>query len=147
MDIDQQSLAKAAGEVASAASSAAMSAAGSPVFIGGTALAIAAGLAAAVVMLMTKPRDDKEFAVALISTLVSSMGLGAFVILRMGWIVWIQTSDKAQIAVALCAFSGIVFASGLPGWWLVRVAFNTLDKHKNQTLPEAYQDIKHEIAS
>lgn len=145
MDIDQQSLAKAAGEVASAASSAAMSAAGSPVFIGGTALAIAAGLAAAVVMLMTKPRDDKEFAVALISTVVSSICGGAFVILKMGWIVWIQAHDQAQLIAALMAFIGIAFTAGLPGWVLVRLMFNTMEKHKDQTLSEAYHDIKEEV--
>ena len=145
MDIDQQSMVKAASEVASAASRAAMSAAGSPVFIGGTALAIAAGLAAAVVMLMTKPRDDKEFAVALISTLVSSLCGGAFVILKMGWITWAQTTNSPQLTAALMAFGGVIFTCGLPGWVLVRLMFNTMEKHKDQTLSEAYHDIKEEV--
>lgn len=145
MELDHNSAARTVAEVASAAAGAASQSMGNPIILGGTALATAAGLAAIVVMLMTKPKTEQEWAVALISTLVSSLCGGAFVILKMGWIVWIQTTSGAQLATALMAFGGVIFTCGLPGWVLVRLMFNTMEKHKDQTLSEAYHDIKQEV--
>lgn len=146
MDIDQNTAAHAASEIASAAASAASQSMGNPIILGGTALATAAGLAAIVVMLMTKPKTEQEWAVALISTLVSSLCGGAFVILKMGWITWAQTTNSPQLTAALMAFGGVIFTCGLPGWVLVRLMFNTMKKHQDQTLSEAYHDIKQEVS-
>lgn len=96
MELDHNSAARTVAEVASAAAGAASQSMGNPIILGGTALATAAGLAAIVVMLMTKPKTEQEWAVALISTLVSSLCGGAFVILKMGWIVWIQTTSRLE---------------------------------------------------
>ena len=57
---------------------------------GGTAAAAASGatLAAVVVMLMTPPRNKREWAVGLISTVVSSIGGGAMTVEHFGLHHW-----------------------------------------------------------
>ena len=83
----------------------------------GGASAVAAGgasLAAVVVMLMTPPRSPREWAVGLISTVVSSIGGGAATIEHFGLHQWVNTP------IGLCAMGGLIFACGLPGWAIVR---------------------------
>jgi hypothetical protein len=90
-------------------------------------LGIGAGFAAFVVMSMTRPRDDREWRVALVSTLFSSFGGGC------AFIMHFELSHWAQSPIGLIAIAGILFASGLPGWALVRWTFNEIrrrdDKH------------------
>jgi hypothetical protein len=90
----------------------------------------AAALATVVVMCMTRPRDNREWSVALISTVMSSIGGGAFLIRYFGLQMWL---DDWVGAVGLL---GVVFTCGLPGWTLVRVMFNWFDASKAKTLPE-----------
>lgn len=133
--------------VASAASDVASAHVPGPVFIGGTSLAVAAGLAAVVVMLMTKPKDDKEFAVALISTVMSSLCGGAAVVLWFGLVKWVLVTSPTELYLGFLALGGIFFACGLPGWLFVRLLFNTMEKAKGKTLEGAIHDIKHEVTS
>jgi hypothetical protein len=97
---------------------------------------IAAALAAVIVMLMSKPRDNKEWAVAMISTIVSSLCGGAFLIRHYGLQVWMDDLFGTM------GLLGIVFACGLPGWTLVRIVFNSLLASQNKTLPEVVQDVR-----
>ena len=105
---------------------------------GGTAAAIASGatLAAVVVMLMTPPRTRREWAVGLISTVVSSVGGGASVIQYFGLHDWVQSQ------VGLMAMGGLIFTCGLPGWAIVRWVFNFIDKNREAGIDEIARDVK-----
>ena len=106
--------------------------------INGTALAAAAGatLAAVVTMLMTPPRTTREWAVGLISTVVSSIGGGAFTV------EYFQFHHWAFSTLGLCAMGGLMFACGLPGWALVRWIFNFIDKNKNTSIDDIAKTAK-----
>ena len=105
---------------------------------GGTAAAVASGatLAAVVVMLMTPPRDKREWAVGLISTVVSSIGGGAFTVEHFGLHLW------AFSTLGLCALGGLIFACGLPGWAMVRWTFAFIDKRRDDSIDEVAKDVK-----
>jgi hypothetical protein len=98
--------------------------------------AIGAGLAAVVVMSMTKPKTDQEWRVALISTLVGSIGGGACLVRYLGIQNW------ADDVFGMVAMLALVFACGLPAWALVRALFKYLDKHKDDDLLELAEDVK-----
>ena len=89
-----------------------------------------------VVMLMTPPRAPREWAVGLISTVVSSIGDGAVAIEHFGLHQW------AGSPIGLCAMVGLIFASGLPGWALVRWVFNFIDRNRSAGIDEAARDVK-----
>jgi len=98
--------------------------------------AIGAGLAAIVVMCITTPRSPKEWAVGLISTVVSSIGGGAFVIQHFGFESW------AHKPIGLIAMLGLVFACGLPGWAIVRWLFNYIEKNRAATITDVVRDVR-----
>jgi hypothetical protein len=106
--------------------------------IGGPAIASAFGttLAAVVVMLMTPPRNKREWAVGLISTVVSSVGGGAVVIQYFGFHTWVNST------IGLMAMGGLIFACGLPGWALVRWLFNFIDAHRDDSIDKVAKDVK-----
>ncbi|MGT2507928.1 hypothetical protein [Cupriavidus basilensis] len=120
--------------------SAAAGAAGAAAFkaIGGTAgvAAGASGLAAIVVMIMMRPRNTAEWAVALISTVVSSVGGGAAVVQHFSLQVWTQDY------IGLVALFGLVFACGLPGWAVVRWLFNYIAKRQGASLDDVVADVR-----
>ena len=73
---------------------------------GGTAAAAASGatLAAVVVMLMTPPRNKREWAVGLISTVVSSIGGGAMTVEHFGMHHWaFSTMRLSALGVLIIA--------------------------------------------
>lgn len=98
--------------------------------------AIGAGLAAIVVMSMTKPKSDQEWRVALISTVMGSIGGGCAVIMHFGLQAW------AYDPFGLVALLGLVFGCGLPGWALVRWAFNYMERRKDADLTDVVKDVK-----
>lgn len=98
-----------------------------------------AGLAAIVVMLMTPPRSAREWAVGLISTVVGSVSGGAVLISYLNLQQWMDTPT------GLVAVLGLVFASGLPAWALVRAAFTWFAKRQGKDLGELYNDAKHDL--
>ncbi len=106
--------------------------------IGGAAgvAAGASGLAAFVVMLMMRPRTRGEWAAALISTLVSSIGGGAAVVQHFGLQSW--TADY----IGLVALFGLVFACGLPGWAIVRWVFNYINRRADAGIDDIYADVR-----
>ena len=83
---------------------------------GGTAAAAASGatLAAVVVMLMTPPRNKREWAVGLISTVVSSIGGGAITVEHFG----------------------------LHHWAMVRWTFAFIDKRRDDSIDEVAKEVK-----
>ena len=106
--------------------------------INGSALAAASGatLAAVVTMLMTPPRTTREWAVGLISTVVSSIGGGAFTV------EYFQFHHWAFSTLGLCAMGGLMFACGLPGWALVRWIFNFIDKNRDASIDDIAKNAK-----
>lgn len=110
--------------------------------IGGMAgvAGIGGGLATLIVMLMTKPRDQREWVASLICTLLGSVFGGALVIKHFGLIEW------ATDMVGLVGLIGIVFACGLPGWTIVRSAFTWMERRKEKDLGEIVDEVRKQIA-
>lgn len=110
---------------------------------GGAALggAVVGGLtlSALVVMLLKQPRTSREWAVALISTLVCSLGLGAWLVLYLGLHKAVASGDDAEVVFGLLQVGGTIFAAGLPGWVLVRIAFNTMTKFQDKSADDVYR--------
>ncbi len=94
------------------------------------AFGFVAALAAVVVMAMTLPKTPREFVVALISTVVSSIGGGAFVIR------WLEIGHWAQDDVGLIGLMGVVFVCGLPARVLVRALFAWSEAKKDRQITE-----------
>ncbi|WP_454763392.1 hypothetical protein [Cupriavidus campinensis] len=120
--------------------SAAAGAAGAAAFkaIGGSA-AIAGGatvLATIVVMVMTLPRTRREWAVALISTVVASLCGGAAVIQYFGLGGWMASAHGAL------ALGGVYFTCGLPGWAVVRWVFNFINKRADASIDDVVADVR-----
>lgn len=116
---------------AGAAGAAAFKALGGPAAVAGGASV----LATIVVMVMKLPRTRGEWAVALISTVVASLCGGAAVIQYWGLATWMTTTNGAM------ALGGIYFVCGLPGWSIVRWAFNFLNKRKDKDLAEIAAEV------
>lgn len=116
--------------------------------IGGAAgvLGIGASAATVVVMCMSQPRSPKEWAVALISTVLSSIGGGAYCILKFGLLVPVlAASSDVELVLALMGMLGIVFACGLPGWAIVRWGFAWMQKREGRDLAEVARDAADDV--
>lgn len=103
---------------------------------------VAAGLATIVVMCVTTPRTPKEWAVALISTLVSSLSLGSGMALWLGLHQHLASHSAPDVILGLIAIGGVLFACGLPGWALVRAVFTTIRKREGQGIDQIAQEIR-----
>ncbi|WXL27747.1 hypothetical protein WG219_09970 [Ectopseudomonas mendocina] len=95
--------------------------------------------AAIVVMAMTVPKTVREFTVALISTLMFSLGGGA------GVIRWYELQHWANDQFGLIALLGLVFVCGLPGWVVVRAWFVYAEKRRTASLVEILRELKRAI--
>lgn len=89
-----------------------------------------------VVLLMRPPRSPQEWAVGLICTVVSSVGLGAAVIVRF------SLQGLAQDYVGMCALGLLVFVCGLPGWFMVRLAFTYMNRNEDKSLIEVIRELR-----
>lgn len=87
-----------------------------------------AAMAAIVVMAMTLPKTVREFVVAMISTIVFSLGGGAFVVR------WFELSHWANDDVGLVGLGVVIFICGLPAWVLVRGWFAYAEASKGRSL-------------
>jgi hypothetical protein len=130
-------------------SSAAASIAGWKI-LGGTAsvLGIGAALASLVVMLMTRPKTDREWTVGLTSTVVGSIGGGAYAIIKFGLLVSIIAApDDLTLFFTLCAALGFVFTCGLPAWAIVRLVFVWIGRQdaKGADIVSAVKELKETI--
>jgi hypothetical protein len=100
------------------------------------AFGLPAGLAAIVVMLAVQPQSKREWSLALISTVVSSLCGGAAVVQHYNLQSW------GDNYIGLVAVAGIIFACGLPGWVIVRAAFAWIEKRKNKDIAELVTEVK-----
>ena len=95
-----------------------------------------AGLAAVIVMLMTKPRSPTEWALSLISTVSSSIYGGAFAARYFGWHRWAFEQD------GLIMLGGLYLVCGLPAWVVIRALFAWADRRKDKDLAELAKDAR-----
>lgn len=104
--------------------------------IGGIALyklgafGFVAVLATVVVMAMTLPKTVREFTVAMISTVVASIGGGAFIVR------WLNIGHWVNDDAGMIAIGGVIFVCGLPAWVLVRALFAWSEAKKDRHITE-----------
>ena len=98
--------------------------------------ACSAILVTIVVMAMTLPKTAREFVVAMICTVVSSIGGGAFVIR------WFDLQHYAHDDIGLIALTSVIFVCGLPAWVVVRGWFAYTEASKGRSLLELIRDIR-----
>lgn len=111
------------------------------------ALGVGAALAAVVAMCVSLPRTLREWTVALISTVVSSLGGGALVIVKFGLLEGLTGSaTELDLFIKLLGVLGVVFTCGLPGWFVVRMAFNWMEKRKDKDLGEVIEEARAIVA-
>jgi hypothetical protein len=101
--------------------------------------AIGAGLAALVVMCMTRPKTDQEWVVALVSTFVSSLGGTA------GTVVYFKLQFLVEDVFGLLSLGGLFFSWGIPGWFLIRAAFAYMANREGKDLLEVVKEVKESI--
>lgn len=101
--------------------------------------AVGAGLATIVVMCMTPPRSRREWAVALITTVMFSICGGSAAIEYLNLHLWVFRWT-GQVALL-----GMVFACGLPGWAIVRWIFNWMAKREGKDITEVIEDAKADL--
>jgi hypothetical protein len=100
---------------------------------------VAAGgalLSTIVVMLMTPPRTHREWAVGVISTVVTGIGGGAIAVQYFGLQEWVES------VIGLVALGGLIFGCGLPGWAIVRWVFNFIEKNRDAGIDEVAKEVK-----
>ena len=102
----------------------------------GVLAAIGAFLVSVVVMLMTLPRTGREFVVALISTVVSSVCGGAFTVR------WLEIAHWAQDDVGMLGLGGVIFVCGLPAWVVVRALFRWAEARRDAELPQLLREVR-----
>lgn len=110
-----------------------------------TALVAGTGLtlAAIVVMSMTMPKNKGEFFVALISTVVSSLSGGAWVIQHFDLLSKVAlATTEAELWICLAKLGGVFFVAGLPGWVVVRSAFVFTEARKSKGIDVLIRDTK-----
>jgi len=106
--------------------------------IGGLAgvVAIGAGLATVVVMIIQRPRTAGEWAVGLICTVLSSVCGGAMVI------EWFNLQERMYTLTGLVSVLGLVFACGLPGWTAVRWFFTWMERRRDHDMAQVYRELR-----
>jgi len=106
--------------------------------VGGAAGVAAGGLTLGtiVVMLMRKPRTDPEWAVAIISSVASSLGFASLIVLHWSLQKW------AESLFGLMTLGSLYFACSLPGWMLVRWLFNWMNRREDKDLAEVAAEVK-----
>ncbi|WP_211203427.1 hypothetical protein [Candidatus Accumulibacter contiguus] len=100
---------------------------------------VAAGgalLSAIVVILMTPPRSTREWAVGVISTVVTGIGGGATAVQYSRLQEWVDS------VTGLVALGGLIFGCGLPSWPIVRWVFNFIEKNRDAGIDEVAKETK-----
>lgn len=96
---------------------------------------VAAGLAAVVVMCAMRPRDDREWAISLISTVMCSIGMAS------GLVIYFDLQHLIYSFFGLLSLGGLFFGCGLPGWALVRWLFNYINKRADADITEVAPEL------
>lgn len=112
--------------------------------LAGVAL-LAALLAMVIVFMARMPRSPKEWAVGLISTVVSSLTLGSAVVVKFGLLDWARVSDPFESWVGMVAIGGVIFSCGLVGWAIVRWGSNWIKAREGHQIDSVIRDARNII--
>ncbi len=93
-------------------------------------------LASVVVVVMTPPKTAREWIASFISTLACSVGLGAYVVSH--YLGFDGVGDEMTAMIA----GGVYFLCGLPGWFVVRTIFFTMEQHRNKNILDILNSIR-----
>jgi hypothetical protein len=110
--------------------------AGYALFKWGVAIGLPAATVAVIVMVLTRPKDTREWVCALASTFAASIYGGAFAIRYFNLQSWVLEPDSTM------ALGGVYAVCGLPAWVLVRAGFAWFEKRRNKDLGELATDAK-----
>ncbi len=102
----------------------------------GGAAAGGALLSTIVVVLVSPPRSTRDWAVGLISTVVTGIGGGAIAVQYFGLQEWVDSM------IGLVALGGLIFGCGLPGWAIVRWVFNFIERNRDAGIDEMAKEVK-----
>ena len=102
----------------------------------GGILSICIIFAGLVVFMTRMPRSRSEWVVGLISTVMSSLCGGAYVVMRY------ELQHYATDWIGMVVLGGILFSCGLPGWAIVRWVFNYINKHEGQDIITVVNDVR-----
>jgi hypothetical protein len=91
------------------------------------------------------PRSPQEWAIGLISTVVSSLSLGSAVVVKFSLLDWARAPDPFEAWVGMVAIGGVVFSCGLVGWSIVRWSFNFINAREGATILDVIKEIKDEV--
>ncbi|RYY79917.1 MAG: hypothetical protein EOO69_04425 [Moraxellaceae bacterium] len=92
------------------------------------------------VVIMTRmPRTRQEWAVGLITTVVSSLAGGSFLVIKY------QLHSWGADYFGMMALGGFYFVCGLPGWAIVRWIFNFINKREGADIFEVINEVRDEI--
>nr|WP_174505652.1 DUF2304 family protein [Acinetobacter sp. Marseille-Q1620] len=91
---------------------------------------------AIVLMMIQTPRNAKEWAIGIITTIIFSAGLGATVIRYLEIGHWVND----WFGVVGLAF--IIFSCGLPGWFIVRLSFNFMIERQAETIKDLIKEVR-----
>jgi len=87
------------------------------------------------VMVMTKPRSNGEWTVALLSTMIGSVCGGAFAVMHFSLRSWVDSYE------GLVALFGLVVLCGTPWWVLVRAFFRYFENRREHDIGQLASDI------
>lgn len=105
----------------------------------GIIIAVAMVLVYLVVIMTRMPRTRQEWAVGLITTVVSSLAGGSFLIVKYQLHAW------GADTFGMVALGGFYFACGLPGWAVVRWIFNFINQREGSNILDVVREVKDEI--
>lgn len=116
----------------------------------GGAAGVSAGalaMASVVVLSMSLPSNRREWAVALIATLVSGTALGSYAAvhyldLPAAIMAAIVAGDSVTLMLNFAILGGVIFTAGLPGWFLVRAVFRWMDRRSGLDAAELISEAK-----
>lgn len=97
-------------------------------------------LAATIVMFMSQPKSSREWFCAVISTVICSVSLGAYVVTKYTHALTLPDDMGAQI------IGGVYFLCGLPGWFVVRVIFYTQARFAGKDAIEILAEARPQLA-
>lgn len=100
------------------------------------AYGLPACLASIIVMLLTQPRSPREWTLALLSTVASSIYGGAFAARYFGLHTWALEDN------GLLMLGGLYLLCGLPAWVLIRAGFAWVDRRKSKDIAELALDAR-----
>lgn len=105
----------------------------------GAIIALCLVLVYLVVIMTRMPRTRQEWAVGLITTVVSSLAGGSFFIVKYQLHAW------GADVYGMMALGGFYFACGLPGWAIVRWIFNFINQREDATIIDVVREVKDKI--